>query len=74
MVPRTDLDQKTFSPTCAKIWRRRNSSACRYVGALDSALSVEPWPTSTKAESEKSISNTRECLADGQISRKFDEA
>src|SRR5882724_4734386 len=47
------------SMTWPKILRRRNSSACWYVGALESACCVEPWPTSTRAASEKSSFCTR---------------
>src|SRR5687768_263447 len=42
------------SSTCAKMARRRNSAACRYVGALDSAFKVEPWPTTIRVELQNS--------------------
>src|SRR5271170_7076999 len=41
------------SCTWAKILRRRNSSACWQAGAAESAFTVEPCPTSTRAASEK---------------------
>src|SRR5687768_1092698 len=35
--------------TSPKIFRRMSVSACSNVGALESGLTVEPWPTTIKA-------------------------
>jgi len=59
------------SNTCAKMLRRRNSAACWYVGALDSAFKVDPWPITIRVESENSSVTNVICLRNRTISARY---